>query len=578
MTMIPGKDAPLDDSILRMRACIAALGIELEETRWLNPVPGVWSVHICDRNFPLFFANGKGASRNAALASALGDFCERLSSNYFFADYYLGQAVADDGFVHYPNERWFPVTDNGLPDGLLDEPTLLHYNMDGELKASMLVDSNSGNRRRGICAIPFVRQNNGDQVWIPINIIRNLYLHNGIAAGNTVNEARVKALSEIFERHIKNTIISSGISLPDIPQWVQERYPATLGVIAALRSHGYVVLVKDASLGGKFPLVNVSLINPADGGCFTSFGAHPKFEVAFERAVTELLQGRELDSLEGFPLPRFDIAEVADQDNLEAHFMDSSGAVAWDLFSTQTDYTFTEWNIEGDTQAEFEELCRRIHKVDMDIYIADFEHLGMYSCRIIVPGMSEVYPVDELVWNNNNAGIDLRAPLLRLAELTDPEVESLLLHLEEGGFDDQQRVVEIIGILPDADMLWNTLRVGELKCLLNLRLGELEEALVWSEWMQQSDTQAFGEERAVLYRCLHQCLMFRLDGEHRLGHYRALLDQIYGSERVAAVLDMIDGQGVFAGLAQSTLGLEAFAQHQYLLSVYARVQQAKRSI
>lgn len=578
MTMIPGKDAPLEDSISRMRACLEALGVDVEESRWLNPVPGVWSVHICDRNFPLLSANGKGASRNAALASALGDFCERLSSNYFFADYYLGQAIADDGFVHYPNERWFPVTDNGLPEGLLDQPTLLHYNMDGELKAAMLVDTNSGNRARGICAIPFVRQNSGDQVWIPINIIRNLYLHNGIAAGNTVNEARVKALSEIFERHIKNTIISSGISLPDVPQWVQERYPSTLGVIEALRSHGYVVLVKDASLGGKFPLVNVSLINPADGGCFASFGAHPKFEVAFERAVTELLQGRDLNSLEGFPLPRFDIAEVADQDNMEAHFKDSGGAVAWDLFSTQTDYTFTEWNIEGDTQAEFEDLCHRIHKVDMDIYIADFEHLGMYSCRIIVPGMSEVYPVDELVWNNNNAGIDLREPLLRLPELTDQEVENLLLHFEDGGFDDQQRVVEILGILPDADTVWDTLRIGELKCLLNLRLGELEEALVWSEWMQQCARVVADEDQAVLYRCLHQCLMFRLDDEHRLDHYRALLDQIYGSERVAQVLDMIDGQGVFAGLTQSTLALEAFTQHQHLLSVYARVQQAKKGI
>ena len=578
MTMIPGKDAPLDDSIMRMRDCLGILGIDVEETRWLNPVANVWSVHVRDRKFPLFSANGKGASRNAALASALGDFCERLSSNYFFADYYLGQTVANDSFVHYPNERWFPITDNTLPAELLDEPTLLHYNMDGELKAPMLVDTNSGNRARGICAIPFVRQNSGDKVWIPINIIRNLYLHNGIAAGNTVHEARVKALSEIFERHIKNTIISSGISLPDIPQSILQRYPATLGVIEALRNHGYVVLVKDASLGGKFPLVNVSLINPVDGGCCASFGAHPKFEVAFERAATELLQGRDLDSLEGFAMPRFDVAEVADKDNLEAHFKHSDGAVAWDLFSTHTDYTFTEWNIEGDTQAEFEELCRLIHKVDMDIYIADFEHLGVYSCRIIVPGMSEVYPVDELVWNNNNAGIDLREPLLRLPELTDEEVEGLLLHLEEAGFDDQQRVAHVLGILPDENTLWSTLQIGELKCLLNLRLGEREEALVWSEWIQQSACLAIGVDRTLLYRCLHQCLMFRLDDEHRLDHYRALLDQIYGSERVATVLDMIDGQGVFAGLAQSTLALEAFTQHQYLLSVYARVQQAKKSI
>ncbi|WP_296054787.1 30S ribosomal protein S12 methylthiotransferase accessory factor YcaO [uncultured Amphritea sp.] len=576
MTMIPGKDAPLADSILHMKTRLQALGFEVEESQWLNPLPHVWSVRINECNHPQLFSYGKGASRDAALASALGEFFERLSCNYFFADYYLGRAVASDVFVHYPNERWFPVAGNALPEGLLDEPTLLHYNMDGELKAPMLVDTNSGDRARGICAIPFERQRTGDQVWIPVNIIGNLYANNGIAAGNTVNEARVQALSEIFERHIKNTIISSGISLPDIPLQVQSRFPATVEVLDALRSQGYVVLVKDASLGGKFPLVNVSLINPQDGGCFASFGAHPKFEVAFERAVTELLQGRKLDQLDGFPLPGFDITDVADQDNLEAHFIDSTGAVAWDLFSTETDYQFTEWNIEGDTQAEFNQLCHLIHKVDMDIYIADFEHLGVYSCRIIVPGMSEVFPVDELVWNNNNAGIDLRQPLLRLPALTEKEAGSLLIKLEEGGFADQQRVADIIGILSDPLTAWSTLRVGELKCLLNLKLGELQEALSWSDWIQRSDyTQG---EQAVLYRCLHQCLSFRLDADRSLDQYRGLLDQIYGTERVDSVLEMIDGHGVFSGLPESTLALEGFVQHHNLLSAYTRVQQAKRLI
>ena len=576
MTMITGKDAPLEDSITRMSAHLQRLGFEIEEVQWLNPVPNVWSVYIQDRNCPMLFANGKGATRDAALASALGEYFERLSCNYFFADFYLGQSVAEGEFVHYPNERWFPVVDAELPEGLLDGPTLKHYNLSGELKASMLIDTNSGNRQRGICAIPFERQRNAETVWVPVNIVGNLYVNNGMAAGNTVNEARVQALSEIFERHIKNTIISSGISLPNIPSYVLDRYPSVVESIASLREHGFVVVVKDASLGGKFPLVNVTLINPADGGCYASFGAHPKFEVALVRAVTELLQGRALDSLEALPLPDFDITRVSDQQNLEAHFNDSSGSVAWDLFSTETDYEFTEWNIEGGTQAEFEQLCHLIHKVDMDIYIAEYEHLGIYSCRIIVPGMSEIYLVDELLWNNNNAGIDLREPLLRLSELNEEEAETLLVSIEEAGFDDQQRVADIIGVLTDAVTAWSTLRVGELKCLLNLQLGELEDALYWSDWVQQ-----FGhldKDRAVLFRCLHQCLMFRLDQERPLEEYRGLLDQIYGAQRVAAVLDMIDGNAVFSGLVSSTLALEAFGEHQNLLATYARLQRVKKSI
>ncbi|XPE24167.1 hypothetical protein ACNKHM_02040 [Shigella sonnei] len=29
-------------------------------------------------------------------------------------------------------------------------------------------------------------------------------------------------------------------------------------------------------------------------------------------------------------------------------------------------------------------------KEDKEVYIADYEHLGVYACRIIVPGMSEI--------------------------------------------------------------------------------------------------------------------------------------------------------------------------------------------
>ncbi|GGK74781.1 30S ribosomal protein S12 methylthiotransferase accessory factor YcaO [Amphritea balenae] len=576
MTMIPGKDAPLEESISRMSTRLQSLGFEIEEVQWLNPVPNVWSVHIRDKNCSMLSTNGKGSSRDAALASALGEYFEQLSCNYFFADYYLGSVQADAEFVHYPNEKWFPITGAELPDGLLDEPTLMHYNMSGELKAPMLVDSNSGNSERGICAIPFIRQRTGNEVWIPVNIIGNLYVSNGMSAGNNRYEARVQALSEIFERHIKNTIISSGIGLPAIPQSVLDRYPSVAESIEALRGHGFVVLVKDASLGGKFPLVNVTLINPADGGCFASFGAHPKFEVALERTLAELLQGRALNNLVEFPLPSFDIAEVADQHNLETHFADSSGSVAWDMFSEKTDYEFTEWNIEGDTKAEFEHLCHLIHKVDMDIYIADYDHLGIDACRIVVPGMSEIYPVDELVWNNNNAGVSLREQVLKLSELTTTEAAVLSDKLEESGFDDQHSVAELIGIVPDKGTAWSSLRVGELKCLLNLKQGELTEALDWCDWVQHYGQ--LNADRTTLYRCLQQCLMFTLDEDRDVEDYQHLLTDIYGEQRVTEVQEVIAGKGVFTGLAGSSMALEAFGSHLNMLAAYARLQQAKKAL
>lgn len=574
MTMIPGKDAPLEESIESMSARLEALGFDIEQVQWLNPVPNVWSVHVRDRQCPQLFTNGKGGSRDAALASALGEFFERLSCNYFFADHYLGEQVANGDFVHYPNERWFEVTGDDIPEGLLDGPTLQHYNLHDDLTAPGLIDMNSGATERGICAIPFTRQRTGDEVWIPVNILGNLYVSNGMAAGNTVWEARVQALSEIFERHIKNTIISSGISLPEIPEAIINRHPKTVEAIEALRDHGFVVLIRDASLGGKYPMVNITLINPDDGGCFASFGAHPKFEVALERTVTELLQGRALNSLTDFPQPSFDLADVADPHNLETHFLDSSGIVAWDLFSKDTDYEFVEWNVEGDSQAEFHHLCNLIHKVDMDIYIADYEHLGMYTCRIIVPGMSEIYPVDDLVWNNNNSGVELREAMLHLAALDTDQSADLLADLETEGFDNQQKVAELIGVVPDKGTAWNTFRIGELKCLLNLQVGNLADAMDWCDW--QLNFGHLQESRETLYRCLFQCLQFMLDAERDFDDYRGLLEQIYGDALMSRVTSMLAGERVFEDLASSSMQLEAFNSHQQLLGVYARLQDAKK--
>ncbi len=185
-TYIPGKDAALEESINRFEEKLTAHGFNVEPVSWLNPVPNVWSVHIRDVDAPMNFTNGKGASKKAALASALGEYFERLSCNYFYADFYLGDDVANAPFVHYPNEKWFPLTDDdSLPEGLLDDAMSAFYDPEDTLAASDLIDLQSGNEERGICALPFERQRDQQTVYVPMNVIGNLYVSNGMSAGNT---------------------------------------------------------------------------------------------------------------------------------------------------------------------------------------------------------------------------------------------------------------------------------------------------------------------------------------------------------------------------------------------------------
>ncbi len=246
-SFIPGKDASLESSIATMQGKLETLGFHVEERSWLNPVDGVWSVHVRDRDCPLLFTNGKGGSRLAALASALGEFFERLSCNYFWTHYWLGDQFARRDFAHYPREQWFQPGPHGeWPEQLLTPELRELYDPDGSIDANTLVDLNSGDSERGICALPYVRQRDGATVWFPVNLIGNLYVSNGMSAGNTEMEARSQALSEILERHIKFRIISEGLCLPDVPEAVIARYPRIAAGIRGLREAGFGILVKDA--------------------------------------------------------------------------------------------------------------------------------------------------------------------------------------------------------------------------------------------------------------------------------------------------------------------------------------------
>jgi len=569
---ILGKDAPLEATIQTMQAKLQALGFHIEEKSWLNPVDGIWSVHIRDRDCPILFTNGKGATRLACLASALGEFFERLSTNYFWTHYYLGPQVAHHDFVHYPQERWFDLPEDGVwPQGILNKELHAFYNPDSTIPARSLVEFNSGNDERGICTIPYVRQRDGSTAYIPVNIIGNLYVSNGMSAGNTAPEARTQALSEVFERYIKGKIISEGICLPDVPEAVIKRYPRIAAGIAALRAAGFGILVKDASLGGQYPVMNVTLLHPEDQGCFASFGAYPRFEVALERALTELLQGRALDTLKGFPPPTFDLEEAASATNIEIHFVDSSGVIHWDFLSEIPDHVFVDWNFATTTAQDYEWSVNKIHQEGFDIYIADFEHLGVYGCRILVPGMSEIYPVDDLDFENNSIANPMREAILNLTDLDDEECEDLLASLNESSLADQRPVAAVIGMVADAGSFWADLRVGELKTLLALASGNEEATLEGCEWIRHFDQ--ISPQRQAVYACVET--LIQLSDGGNTGPYLTALRQLYGAAAVGQAQALIAQTDRFMGISAPGLQMDGCAMHQKLLTAYGKVQALK---
>ncbi len=105
---------------------------------------------------------------------------------------------------------------------------------------------------------------------------------------------------------------------------------------------------------------------------------------------------------------------------------------------------------------------------DKEVYIADYEHLGVYACRIIVPGMSDIYPAEDLWLANNSMGAHLRDTILSLpgSEWDKEDYLALIEQMDDEGLDDFTRVRELLGLATGKDNGWYTLRVGELKAML----------------------------------------------------------------------------------------------------------------
>ncbi len=570
-TYIAGKDAALESTLSLLQQRLQDWGFHIEECSWLNPVEGIWSVHIRERDCPLLFANGKGATRLACLASALGEFVERLATHYFWTHFYLGQALADADFVHHPQERWFDVPDDeSWPTDLLTPELQALYNPQATVDGLSLVDFNSGAAARGICALPFVRQRDGQTVYFPVNIIGNLYVSNGMAAGNTAHEARVQAMSEIFERAVKARIISQGLCLPDVPEEVIARQPRVAAGIRALREAGYGVLVKDASLGGQYPVMNVTLLNPLDQGCFASFGAHPRFDVALERALTELLQGRALQALAGFAAPGFDLDETASATNIEIHFVDSSGVMHWKFLGNQPDHAFVDWNFAATTAQEEAWCLQRLQQDGQDVFIADYTQLGVYVCRILVPGWSEIYPIDDLEFENNSLVNPMREAILNLPDLDDEECADLLEALNDSSLADQRPVAALVGLAADAGSFWSDLRLGELKTLLALAVGDEAATLEGCEWILAFDQ--INPERKRVYACIQN--LIRLADMGDSGPYLDALGLLYGAGPLAQAHALIMQQDRFMGLSAPGLDLQGCESHQRLLQAYHKVRRA----
>ncbi|HSH56411.1 MAG TPA: OsmC domain/YcaO domain-containing protein, partial [Halomonas sp.] len=194
-------------------------------------------------------------------------------------------------------------------------------------------------------------------------------------------------------------------------------------------------------------------------------------------------------------------------------------------------------------------------------------------CRILVPGFSEVYPVEDLVWDNTNMALDYREDILNLHRLSDGELADLLERLEESQLDEHMTIISLIGIEFDENTIWGQLTILELKLLINLALGQHEEALERVEmFLQYNDNTV---ERNLFYQAVQAVLEVMLDDELEVNDFRYNLGRMFGEETIEAVIGSVNGSVRFHGLTPTSMALEGLEKHQRLIESYKKLHTAR---
>ena len=511
------KNAPLEESIKTMNAVLNDVGCKTKFSYEQHPLENCYSVNLSSLEAPRhIYSNGKGILSDASVASALGEYIERLQTNNFFIDFNLPNRK------YYPDEVAFELDGNYLNTELLEI-----YNPTKELSGEDLVDFNSDYTDK-VVSLPFIKQSSGEKIYFPINVLSNLYVSNGLATGNTPLEAKVQSLSEIFERYAKIEIIKNAYALPKFPDEVVASFSRLNKDVLKLRELGYIIEVLDASLGGKFPVTAISLINPKNATLFVSFGAHPILEVSLERTMTELMQGRSLENLDSFETPTFDMSLVADNFNLESHFIDSNGKLGFGFLNAKKSFEYSVSTYNGkDSQDEYNFLIGILEDMNKQSYIREYDYLGFYSCQMIVPSLSEVYPIEDLIYNNKNNGKLIRDMVLNFKKY---DAEDILQEIES--LEDSLNIEMYIGVIFE-----NNFNMGEFKAHILLILQNYEEAL---------ELFAYGDNK-LGHIIVELARMEDLNID--LADFEDGLNNIFTKEKVKKALDILNGDAFFVDVS-----------------------------
>ncbi|MCX8131582.1 MAG: YcaO-like family protein [Clostridia bacterium] len=440
------KDCPPEETVDRIRTILQNAKINVHESYYLASSDRLHAVRLDLSDLPGCGCNGKGTTRQLALASAYAELMERLQNRFMngFMEYYgkmpkLEYSLDPPDQIHVPVHKylkeqpgflqWFiaPPIDNVPFPNDCEVICLPYFDFEKQCMVNLPYSLQFGNAR-----------------W---SLMLNRIGSTGMCAGNSFYEAVCQGLCEIMERYVMRQAFSDSLyEFPTVPLEVWADRPI-YPVIQEIRAKGLTVMIKDCSLGGCFPVIGTVLIDNENKGVLR-YGSDPNIDIALERCLTESFQGT-LDKR--YPKQRIPI-KLSHKQFQGPPFFDSaknrlfqfvrcvkngSSEIPVNMlvssFAKGLPAGFAD-RVNTSREA-FEFVVRRIHDLGGKIFIRDVSFLSFPSFHVFVEGMSNalIPPISqgqvENMFKRSKKQSD-RWCILHLSHASEQELNACILALE----------------------------------------------------------------------------------------------------------------------------------------------------
>lgn len=394
------KEKTPEETVAYLQSLLKKHGIEVEET-WVD------KSYIDTFSLRLNFkgttkgTNGKGVTRAYAQASAYAEFFERYQNGVLINPRFIPKDKSKYNYLVAADEKYLSaeevVRQNDSFMGMyFDRRNMAASDISAKIAAFFEVNKLdyiiSGYENRYV-TLPFYSYRDKKVQYLPHWVYCMYYGSNGMSAGNSAEEAIVQGLSEIIERYVHKQLFFLDGGLPDVPDKYIQKYPELYERYLSLQKvPGFDVRIKDCSLGGKYPVVGLVILQKNTCKYGIKLGCHPDFGIALERTLTEAAQGTDIVEYVNRSYIDFFNTNVTDWINMTNSFKVGLSQYPYQLFSDRLAYKFTKpKDVSNATNRSMcEDMVKAIVDDGYDILVRDVSTLGFPSYHIIIPGMSEL--------------------------------------------------------------------------------------------------------------------------------------------------------------------------------------------